>query len=610
MKLLFLLIISTFIVINHTLAKSEDSAAIVKNIEKFHQLFYQDSLTAKEIIDRAIQSAKKSDHKTLLLRALNSRATFYFVYLNEKLAYADIESALQLSSKMKEDFAISSTYSNLGLYHINNGDYQKAIEAHMKAVEIAEKFNYSTGLARGYNNIGNVYIKLKDYSNALHYYQQALKIAKADNMQAGLAHVLGNLGIIYTNLGKIDSAIAILNQSLNIHQAANNPTQVALNYSNLARLYLKQNKFDSAEVYYLKFLQSGKKLNNQQYILSAILSMADMHINLSQFDKALEYTDNYRNAFEQTESKEFKSKYFQIRSDALAATENYEEALKARKIYELWQDSITNIELKTKIEELNLKYQTEQKQKEILAQQVIIARQEHRLNLFLSIATATILFIIMLYFLVRQNQKSRFHKASIAAITNAQEKERERIARDLHDSVGSMLATLKNDLLNQQENSGEIKLLNQINEELRQISHDMMPATLQKFGIAAAIRSELERVKQLQNIEVEFREFGLDNSISKENQLHIYRIVQEAVQNSVKHSHASHITVSLTSADNILNLLIEDNGKGFSTGISSAGHGLNNMIIRAENILNGKLKIDSNSKIGTVINVNIPLQLR
>jgi two-component system NarL family sensor kinase len=161
-----------------------------------------------------------------------------------------------------------------------------------------------------------------------------------------------------------------------------------------------------------------------------------------------------------------------------------------KKTHEQWQDSTEGKDLRAEVEALNIRYQTEQKEKELLEQKALLAQRENIIIMISLIAVFALILTALVFMLYRQKRENRYQKESIAAITAAQEKERQRVARDLHDSVGVMLANLKNQLSVHKHLKEEMDVLNSISGEVRQISHDMMPGTLKKFGLEAAIRSE------------------------------------------------------------------------------------------------------------------------
>lgn len=605
LKYVLCILCSLLWIVNGFADNQSDSLKIIQLLQTYSKFLYEDSAKAHQAIDQAISIAQGKNNR-LLLKALNAKSTLFLMQSQQSKAKKTIDQALSLEKRLQKNKDFSSTYSNLGLYYFNNADFNQSISAHIQSAEIAEKHENANSLARSYNNIGNVYIKLKDYQKALTYYQEALKIAVQHKLRGGEAHVLGNLGIVYTNLNKLDSAIMVILQSLKIHQEQNNTIQVSYNYSNLGKLYHQMENYDSSRFYFKAYYKLSEQSNNKMGMISALLDLTEIEMEHGSLNDAGRYLDNLDTMLMKRSSAEHKSLFYQLRSDYLAETGFFEEALNARKLYEQHKDSVSNKELLSDIEELEIKYQSEKKERELLIQKAQLSQRENQLRLVILLGLLLIISSIFIFILLRQRRENRYQRESIAAITQAQEKERQRVARDLHDSVGSMLANLKNLLTATHQNGEEIKLLSQVNQEIRQISHDMMPGTLKKFGLSAAIKSELENVKKSDHLDTKFVAFGINGNLSKDTEVHLYRILQEALQNITKHAQATKVIVSLTGDDNHLNLMIEDNGVGFDLQSGSEGLGLKSIKTRIR-LLNGQLKVDSHPKMGTIININIPL---
>jgi signal transduction histidine kinase len=208
---------------------------------------------------------------------------------------------------------------------------------------------------------------------------------------------------------------------------------------------------------------------------------------------------------------------------------------------------------------------------------------------------------------------------SMNAMMIGQEEERKRIARDLHDRLGSMLAMVKNHFKSVETSIDNLKdtntklykkankLLDEACEEVRKISQDMASGVLTKFGLTAALEDLKNTLEESKQLEVEFVSHGLNNRLPLELEITIYRIIQELISNILKHAKASEITIQLLKGKNGLNIIAEDNGIGFEISEAKLGMGLKNIEARIDG-LNGELKIDSTLRKGTTITVDIPLK--
>ena len=203
------------------------------------------------------------------------------------------------------------------------------------------------------------------------------------------------------------------------------------------------------------------------------------------------------------------------------------------------------------------------------------------------------------------------------AVLEAEERERIRIARDLHDGIGQMLAaarmTLGNYLSQKKidviEIQNSLDLLEDSIREVREISHNMMPGTLTKFGLSSALKQFVNKINALGTLKVELQVVGIKGRLDEKIEMMLYRIVQEIISNIIRHAEATKVSIELIKHDNELILMVEDNGKGFDIeNVENQGIGLKNIATRVE-YLNGYVNFDSSLGHGTSVVIEIPLSL-
>lgn len=216
--------------------------------------------------------------------------------------------------------------------------------------------------------------------------------------------------------------------------------------------------------------------------------------------------------------------------------------------------------------------------------------------------------------LAHEKLLKELEKRHMAAILEGQEQERSRIAKDLHDGLGQMLTALKMNIRLTQIDERHVKnLYRQIDEAIQEsirISENILPAKLRDFDLATCLKSLCNGINAASEIPVSFESLGQSISIEQNQKVNLYRITQEAVNNAIKHSQAEQISVQLNEDEDFIQLTIEDDGKGFSTGVAidqSVHHGLANMRERAE-IMGGSLTIESDENRGTLIIVEVPMK--
>ncbi len=309
------------------------------------------------------------------------------------------------------------------------------------------------------------------------------------------------------------------------------------------------------------------------------------------------------------------------------------------KRYSELSDSLARTQLTNDVHAMEIKYRNAEKQKEIDAlkakgiQDALHAKNSRLVNWLLGAASITLLVILLFaLFVYRSKQKLaaqkelsyRQHLHEIEqqqqlqfsqAVLQGEEQERRRLARDLHDGLGGMLAGAKINLSAQIEDTysqGQRAELEKITQqldhsvtELRRIAHNMMPVNLLKFGLKTALKDLCESLMS-ENTRIDFQDLGFEDTLREEVQIHIYRIVQELLSNAIRHAQASNIILQCSQNDHIFFITQEDNGKGFDMQAAGneKGIGLSNIRNRV-GFLRGKIDIDSAVNEGTTINIEL-----
>ncbi|MFO7669738.1 MAG: AAA family ATPase [Bacteroidales bacterium] len=207
----------------------------------------------------------------------------------------------------------------------------------------------------------------------------------------------------------------------------------------------------------------------------------------------------------------------------------------------------------------------------------------------------------------RLNQELQIQEQKkMEAVIESQEKERKRIAEELHDSVGQMLALVKLNLSGIESTDQLIQkplqLLDESIDEIRTISHNLMPPDLKSKSLTEIAENLLKR----NGLKYHFQTYGLADNLSEAIKFTLYRIIQEIIHNIIKHASAKQIDMSITQTDDGINLMVEDDGVGFNTSVVNSGLGLKNIHSRVK-LLNGYFDVDSSLNRGTIYNVTIPL---
>ncbi|HYC85615.1 MAG TPA: ATP-binding protein, partial [Chryseosolibacter sp.] len=211
--------------------------------------------------------------------------------------------------------------------------------------------------------------------------------------------------------------------------------------------------------------------------------------------------------------------------------------------------------------------------------------------------------------------------AHLKAVVQAQDNERKRIASDLHDSLGSLLSSvrlrfngLQHDFAHKvpeksSRYSETLILLDEAIAELRQVSHRMAPVSLSRFGLKSALQTFVEQINASEQLDVDLQILGYEHRLAEELEVAVYRICQELVQNVIKHARASIVRVQLIQHADSLNLIVEDNGVGIRK--DDIGHGFGFRTIQSKvNLFNGSFGVESHDGKGTMVLIDFPLEKR
>ncbi|KIQ21707.1 histidine kinase [Flavobacterium sp. MEB061] len=387
--------------------------------------------------------------------------------------------------------------------------------------------------------------------------------------------------------------------------------------------YAKQNKYTQALTSYEKGIKSANKHQNAIALNRLKFAEYEMLFKLKEYEKA---KNNLQYLLENTPFIVDKKNYYNELSKVYSAVKNYDKAYFYANKYNVVNDSLNNTKFQKEIVELEAKYKKAENEKKITALQsqnekAALLVYNNRLNSFLFAVLSVLLFLIVLFlWILNKNQKKLSfqkeinHQQELTALENQQklsvsnaliegeEVERKRIARDLHDGLGSMLSGLKIHLkLAEKDNVSTTEvttLLDNSIKELRNISQNLMPESLLKLSLEHALR-DLCMANSNTITNVEFQYLINKSNLSKNHQIFIYRIIQELLNNALKYANASEILVSCSQNKETFFITVEDNGIGFNVSErSNTGMGLRNIKNRVE-FLNGKLEIESIINKGT-----------
>ncbi len=628
-------------------------------------LFIPDLNAQNKILD-SLENLVQVQKDTQLAATYNE-LTWQYRTVNKEKAILYGNKAIELATKINYSKSIAQAYNDLGIIFYDKENYDSAIALYNKAIEIRKKLNDELGIAKLYNKIGIVYQKQGVFDKALENQFASLHLFEKFKNDFGTAYALNNIGILNQNLGRFNEAIEYHKRSLAIKEKIKDRIGVAGSFVNIANIYLITQDYKNAELTYLKAIETARELGDKEYLSNALNNIGNLYKITKQYDKAIaSITESLdiRKSLEDSkgivscygnlgdiyfEKKEYKTadtifnKALLIGTKAvnclpeinkvyLSYSKLYEtigdsaKALNFYKLYSTTKDSLYTDQVGSKFAELETKYKTLEQNEQIQKQQFQIAKRNYWIIVTSGLLILGGLIGYLFYRRKQLQQKNKLqaevlHQQELAtkAVLFAEENERKRIASDLHDGVGQTmsaakmnLSALQNDLKNIDENQKlafekAIQLVDDSCKEVRSVSHNMMPNALLKSGLANAIR---EFIHQIDNriIKIDLYTEGLNEKLDNNTETVLYRVIQESVNNVIKHSGANHLDISLLKDIDGLSVTIEDNGKGFDTTDKHKfeGIGLKNIQSRIH-FLKGTVEWQSQVNKGTLVAIHIPI---
>ncbi len=580
------------------------------------------------------------------------------IYINLGIAYSqkgdftqaekNYFTALNDYSKSLSTERESVIYNNLGLMYLGKGEYLDAMESQQKALQIREELKDTLGMASSYLNIANINFYQSEYYQAIDYYKQALAIYEAKNIAYGKGQCYHNLGTIFQKVDSLDIAKIYLEKALN-SESAKTSRGKAMALNMLGLVSLKQENYNEAKNYFNQSLEIQRKIDSKSQIIPTLNNLADLYNKISQPKTSLHYSQEALNLTKTTGAREYEKDVYLNLSNSYELTNDYKRSVGYFKKYTTLKDSLFNKEKHQQIKELEIKYQSSQIEKELNIQKAellknkLVAKQKdasiknEKIQKYAAMSIMIILsiFIIVIIYNHKQKRKAALlllekneelnnqkitdlilnHRLESAkSAMEAQQKERIRIAQELHDGVGGSLAAVKLfvDSMRKTQNTEELQIIydniNSTYEEVRSISHNLTPPKFEFASITDIVKDYITQISQHSKIEIILSakpSLGW-NELNESIQINIYRIAQELVNNIIKHANATKIEFSLELIDNTIKMSIIDNGVGFDINKKASGIGLQNIKNRI-NELQGECKIESEKAKGTSIYLSIPL---
>ena len=510
-------------------------------------------------------------------------------------AYFYLFEANKLYTSLKDSLGIAQVISELGELDINYGSYKEAKEKLTLAASILTRFKDSLTLSKVLNRQGFAFYYEGDKETAIKYFLKAKEFHEALHLERLLAYDYNFLGSAYQYLEKDKLSREYLGKALAYFKKHDMASDMAEVLYNIGIGFYNADVLDSSIYYFEKILLLPKQSATDYVALQTYSSL----------------------------------------SDAYAEKGNYKKAYNYQVKYTTLNDSLLNNEKIKQIAEMRTRYETEKKE-----QQIILLNEQNRTKLaqrnFFIAGTAILLLILLgLSFYYTQRHKIVIKNEQIAqekissllkeqeiksydAMIEGQEEERKRIATDLHDRLGSMLSTVKllfgnlNEKIdihqadNQKQYDKASSLLDEAVLEVRRIAQNLSTGMVITFGLIPALEEFCDSIRESKLLKCKFLCYGIDERMEQHIEIGIFRMMQEIVNNVLKHAKAKNLTIQINRTEDSISVTVEDDGVGFNVQEKSKGMGLKNLETRAFK-MGGTYNVDSKPGYGTISIIEIPL---
>ena len=546
-------------------------------------------------------------------------------------------SAAPIAVRCKTD--IAQTLITKGLICAKRYQYFESIENYIQSLRLFSRISdpkNNVAIGHVYTSISSNYYELEQFENALTYDKLALAYFDS-NLDIDL-YVIGHLFVAddFSGLSGFDSSFHYLKIVEPTVLRLNKPTLNVRYYYILAGIYRKRKQWQNALDNYQKSEKSARSDGDDFQQINAGEGMAACYLELHEIDKARVWANFVIDGSDRLNIPLGKMQGLQLRIRIEDQAGNIRKAFADQTRYLAISDSVKKEKTQIQMNEVEARYQSEKKQNAITELekdkkiQSLTIKQESTINFVLFGSLAGLLLLGLLLFRnYRQKQQlqqqriielEKDHQLTIVdAMLKGQEEERTRLARDLHDGLGGMLSGVKYSLNHIKDKmvitpdniavyERSVDMIDFSIRELRRVAHNMMPEMLTRFGLDEALKDYCHSLASAGLLSVRYQSFGLTERQGGSSEIIIYRIVQELLNNTLKHAGATEALVQLVREDSRLSILVEDNGKGFDVSIldSAKGAGWTNIRSRVD-YLKGAIDVHTEPGKGTSVSMEFNL---
>jgi two-component system, NarL family, sensor kinase len=609
-------------------AAEEDTSKVMLLLEIADDYETNNQDSSIYYLEKSKQLSDRLKFKRGLYQYYTQSAIVSFTKGTYDLSMRQSNDALAVARELKDSNLIVNMLFNTAIVYQYLGQYDKQLEYSLKGLEVIERKNMVQKLSSAYHNIGNTYHALGQYRKSIEYSLLSLKFHQQTKSNEYPNRVYASLGQSYGLMGNTDSALYYFNIAITTSVELNDKFAEAAIYGFIADSYASRNEFKKMLAVSEKSLQLSRELQSSQGIANSLYNIAYANYFNGNNAVAGKYINEALDIAIKDSVQDVLKNIYIVLSYITAKDNDFKTSLWAKHKSDSIQEAVLNEQVVRTTTELEKKYESEKKGKQIILQQSQL--EKRKLLNYVLISSAAALLILSLLGYRTYNQKKKLQQQRIAeletqqqltateAVLKGEEQERTRLAKDLHDGLGGMLSgikysfnTMKGNLIMTPENTRAFEhsmdMLDSSIKEMRRVAHNMMPEVLVKFGLNTALEDFCDDINQTGALQVSYQSIGMNDAVIEQiTAITIYRVVQELINNTMKHSSAKTAIVQMSKTYQRINITVEDDGKGFNTDILEESEGIGWVNIRSRiGYLQGTLDVQSEPGKGTSVHIEL-----
>ncbi|KAA9333567.1 tetratricopeptide repeat-containing sensor histidine kinase [Adhaeribacter soli] len=617
--LLFLLPALAFSEPDYT--QKPDSNYVKQLLDSAYALEISRPATALKLYAEAGRVSQEINYGLGQAKAFHYSGIVYSDQSQYQAALSQYRKALIHYQEINYKRGIGACYTNMGNLYRYQSKFDSALASYQAGINFFKQSHQLDGLSMVYGNIGGIFQKMQQYKKAYGYFTRAVEAAVQAGDSLSWCRGLINQGTVLYDLKQYERSKQVHYQALQIAELIKDDYCRELGNINLALCFKQEKQYDKAIAFGLKGLEYALILATPFDVADVKHKLGDIYFLKKDYSAAKKLYLDALEVTRQIKATELSAETYTSLHKLYAATGEFEPAYTYQALARQYQDSVLGEKQLQTINDLELKYQTSQKDKELAQQQLQL--EKSRQYVIYGFGAALIAGLLVCMLVLYYNYKRKIYDKQLKtvqqekeiqvlqALMQGEEKERTRIARDLHDGVAGMLAAAKmhmnalvlqaREIVQHKGYHQVVDLLDEASVSVRKTAHNLMPEVLMQHGLDKALSRYCTNISNDKLLVVQYDSLNEFGRFAPDSELSVYRIVQELLNNTIKHAKATEALVQVSYYNELLSITIEDNGIGFSKkSLSLDGMGLNSLHSRVK-ALKGKIDVASEEGQGVSV---------